>query len=181
MIITYIGCWRTWHGGHRPTIVCDTVINPLLARPFTPLSYGEGESRVSGAGEGLQLGGGASSVYLYNFTILLFRCVFWKAPNHNLKAWVSGCKTKGFRVWKHGFQDVKAWVLQMRSINFENCKQTAFICLQIVRKRDNIMLTNVKYADCINIHFRPHFCIFIQKCPRVVFHFAASCERPPCL
>ena len=66
----------------------------------------------------------------------------------------------------------------MRSINFENCKQTAFICLQIVRKRDNIMLTNVKYADCINIHFRPHFCIFIQKCPRVVLYFAASCERP---
>ena len=39
------------------------------------------------------------------------------------------------------------------------------------------MLTNVKYADCINIHFRPHFCIFMQKCPRVVLHFAASCEH----
>lgn len=41
------------------------------------------------------------------------------------------------------------------------------------------MLTNVKHADCINIHFRPHFCIFMQKCTRVVLHFAASCERPP--
>ena len=41
------------------------------------------------------------------------------------------------------------------------------------------MLINVKYTDFINIHFRPHFCIFMQKCPRVVLHFAASCERPP--
>ena len=65
----------------------------------------------------------------------------------------------------------------MRSINFENCKQTAVICLQIVRKRDDIMLTNVKYVDCINIHFRPHFCIFMQKCPRVILHAAASCEH----
>ena len=102
-------------------------------------------------------------VTIYHFLLSFsytFHCWYlWFA-----KPWVSGCESMGFRVWKHGFQDVKPRVLQMRSINFENCKQTAVICLQIVRKRDDIMLTNVKYVDCINIHFRPHFCIFMQKC-----------------
>ena len=57
-------CWRTGHGGHRPTMVCNTVINPLLAMPFTPLhrstfgrlpeQEGRGKPRVRGAGEGLK-------------------------------------------------------------------------------------------------------------------------------
>ena len=61
-----------------------------------------------------------------------------KASNYGLKAWVLGYETKGFRVRKHGFQDVKPRVLQMRSINFENCKHTYRIYLQTVR-----LLTNV--------------------------------------
>ena len=51
-----IGCWRTGHGGHRPTMVCNTVINPLLAMPFTPLSYGEGEAARA------RRGGGAKTI-----------------------------------------------------------------------------------------------------------------------
>ena len=39
-------------GGHRPTMVCNTVINPLLAMPFTPLSYGEGKAARARRGGG---------------------------------------------------------------------------------------------------------------------------------
>ena len=45
--------------------------------------------------------------------------VLRKASNYGLKAWVSGCETKGFRTRKHGFQDVKQRVSQMKGINFE--------------------------------------------------------------
>ena len=51
--------------------------------------------------------------------------VFRKASNYDLKAWVLGCETKGFRRQKHGFQEVKPMLSQMRSINFEKCKQIA--------------------------------------------------------
>ena len=58
--ITYFECWRTGHGGHRPTMVCDRVINPLLASPFTPLhrsTFGrlpeqEGEGKAARATRG---------------------------------------------------------------------------------------------------------------------------------
>ena len=52
------GCWRTGHGDHRPTIVCDRVINSLLARPFTPLSNGEGKAAQAARGRGFCLGEG---------------------------------------------------------------------------------------------------------------------------
>ena len=41
---------------------------------------------------------------------------------YGLKALVSGCKTKGFRMRNQGFQDVKPRVSQLRGINFEKCK-----------------------------------------------------------
>ena len=55
-VITYFACWRTWRGDHRPTIVCKAIHSPpsldlwSLAR-----ARRGGESRVSGAGEGLLL------------------------------------------------------------------------------------------------------------------------------
>ena len=119
----------------------------------SPLQRGGG-SRVSGAGEGL----------LYIYAILQsFRCVFRKASNHNLKAWVLGCKTKGFRTWKHGFQGLKPMLLQMRSINFENYKHIHSICLQTVRLLTNIVWTNVKTQDCIFMQNNTTMCINIQS------------------
>ena len=47
-------CFLLENRAQRPcsTMVCDTVINSLLAMPFTPLHKGRGKPR-SGAGEGL--------------------------------------------------------------------------------------------------------------------------------
>ena len=74
MFYVNVGCGRTGHGGHRPTIVSKAILSPLQRG---------GESRAPrGAGVGL--------LYIY--------AVFQYASNHNLKAWVSGCETKGFRV-----------------------------------------------------------------------------------
>ena len=74
--ITYFECWRTGHGGHRPTMVCDRVINPLLARPFTPLhrsTFGrlpeqEGEGKAARA----RRGGGAAAWVLGFYFIVTF-------------------------------------------------------------------------------------------------------------
>ena len=60
-----VGCWRTWHGGHRPTIVCNVVINPSLARPFTPLSYGEGKAAKAARGRGFCLGGRRFCIFIH--------------------------------------------------------------------------------------------------------------------
>ena len=56
-------CFLLENRAQRPcsTMVCDTVINSLFAMPFTPLHKGRGKPRLRGAGEGLQLGGGASA------------------------------------------------------------------------------------------------------------------------
>ena len=58
-------CFLLENRAQRPcsTMVCDTVINSLFAMPFTPLHKGRGKPRLRGAGEGLQLGGGASVCY----------------------------------------------------------------------------------------------------------------------
>ena len=74
------------------------------------------------------------------------------AGNHSLKAWVSRCKTKGFRVRNQGFQDVKPRVLQTRGINFEKCKQCSCFCLQIIT-----IFTFVKLKIAVSL-----FCIFMQ-------------------
>ena len=86
------GCWRTGHGGHRPTIVCDRVINSLLARPFTPLSHGEGEAAQAVRGRGFCLGEGLLFIknrfthkYIKkNFVVLIKVANFatWYMPNH---------------------------------------------------------------------------------------------------
>lgn len=57
---------------------------------------------------------------LHKYTVL--RCMesVLRYPSfYSLKAWVSGCKTKGFRVQNQGFHDLKPMLLQMRGINFE--------------------------------------------------------------
>ncbi len=41
---------------------------------------------------------------------------------YGLKALVSGCKTKGFRMRNQGFQDLKPRVSLLKGINFEKCK-----------------------------------------------------------
>ena len=51
----------------------------------------------------------------------------------------------------------------MKGINSEKWKQRARFCLQIIRYLNNIMWTNLKTCVCINIHFSPCFCIFMQK------------------
>ena len=67
---TYFNCLRTWHGGHRPTIVCNVVINPSLARPFTPLHKGRGKPRKRRGG-GASVGG--ASVTKKGTTLVLRR------------------------------------------------------------------------------------------------------------
>ena len=99
-------------------------------------------------------GRGTSVLHKYSFYCINIQngSVFWYAGNHSLKALVSGCKTKGFRVQNQGFQDVKPRVLQTRGINFEKCKQRHFICLQIIT-----IFTFVKLKLAL-----PPFCIFMQ-------------------
>ena len=41
---------------------------------------------------------------------------------YGLKALVSCCKTKGFRMRNQGFQDLKPRVSLLKGINFEKCK-----------------------------------------------------------
>ena len=52
----------------------------------------------------------------------------------------------------------------MRSINFENCKQTAVICLQIVRKRDD------GEYELISGHRRKHACeiVGVKEIPAII-------------
>ena len=99
-------------------------------------------------------GRGTSVLHKYSFYCINIQkgSAFWYAGNHSLKALVSGCKTKGFRVRNQGFQDVKPRVLQTRGINFEKCKQRHCICLQIIT-----IFTFVKLKSVL-----PPFCIFMQ-------------------
>ena len=131
----------------------ETTVLLWFARLFTPLSNGEG--------------GGGGAVYLASFLLwwgvlhkYSFYCiniqngsVFWYAAFYSLKALVSGCKTKGFRVRNQGFQNVKPRVLQMRGINFEKCKQRHRICLQIITIFTFIKLKSVLLSFCIFMQF----------------------------
>ena len=104
-----------------------------------------GGSRVSGAGEGL---------LLYIYAILhSFWCVFWNPSNYSLKALVLGRENMGFRAWTQGFQGLKPMLLQMRSINFENCKQTLLPCLQIKTFFTFIKLKTAALGFCIFMQF----------------------------
>ena len=78
--------------------------------------------------------------------------IFWKASNYSLKALVSGCESMGFRAWTQGFHSLKPMLLQMRSINFENCKQTLLFCLHI-----KTIFTFIKLKIATS-----SFCIFMQ-------------------
>ena len=117
---------------------------PLHPRLWTFAAFGDGKREREGT----------SALHKYSFYCINIQngSVFWYAGNHSLKALVSGCKTKGFRVQNQGFQDVKPRVLQTKGINFEKCKQRHCICLQIIT-----IFTFVKLKLAL-----PPFCIFMQ-------------------
>ena len=117
---------------------------PLHPRLWTFAAFGDGKREREGT----------SVLHKYSFYCINIQngSVFWYAGNHSLKALVSACKTKGFRVQNQGFQDVKPRVLQTKGISFEKCKQRHCICLQIIT-----IFTFVKLKLDL-----PPFCIFMQ-------------------
>ena len=124
------------------------------AAGYVPLALHPRLWTFAAFGDGKREREGTSVLHKYSFYCINIQngSVFWYAGNHSLKALVSGCKTKGFRVRKQGFQDVKPRVLLTRGINFEKCKQRHCICLQIIT-----IFTFVKLKLAL-----PPFCIFMQ-------------------
>ena len=116
---------------------------------YSPLLRGGG-SRVSGAGEGLYPV--LPKLHKYSFFGVHVNG-FWNPSNYSLKALVSGCENMGFRACTQGFHSLKPMLLQMRSINFENCKQWSSICLQIKTFFTFIKLKIATLSFCIFMQF----------------------------
>ena len=124
------------------------------AAGYVPLALHPRLWTFAAFGDGKREREGTSVLHKYSFYCINIQngSVFWYAAFYSLKALVSRCKTKGFRVRNQGFQDVKPRVLQTRGINFEKCKQCHCICLQIIT-----IFTFVKLKSAL-----PPFCIFMQ-------------------
>ena len=114
------GCWRTGHGDHRPTIfyaIYSYTLHHILINNKANFSRTGSLCPVLQHPTIIKNLGNFCKVTIYHF-LLSFSYTFHCWYLWFVKPWVSGCETKVFRVWNHGFQEVKPRLSDCNFIGF---------------------------------------------------------------